>query len=58
MDYKLDNDQVFPDSPSTLGDLRHFLRVVLAEITEYTVWSVSKRVLRQMYSGNYIDPSH
>lgn len=39
--YKLDNDQVFPNSPSTLGDLSHFLRVIIAEITEYAVWSVS-----------------
>lgn len=39
--YKLDNEQIFPDSPPTLGDLNHLLRVIQEELTEYTFWSVS-----------------
>jgi hypothetical protein len=40
--YRHENDQDFAESPSTLGDLNEYLRVIWEELTEYKVWPVSR----------------
>jgi hypothetical protein len=39
--FKKENELVFDDCPTTMGDLGLFLRVVADELVKYTIWPVS-----------------
>lgn len=39
--YKLDNEEFYPSSPTTLEDLRRLLLVAHEELNQYAIWPVS-----------------